>query len=411
MATTAANLATAASRATGRGAGGMIGGLVANAIDPNIMSSLSGDRPTVLITGTNGKSTTTSMLAGAVRTKHTVATNDGGDNMDAGIISALLAGKDAETIVLEVDELHVPKVTERLNPQAFVLLNLTRDQLDRVGEINTIERALRGAVMAHPDAVVVANCDDVLISSIAYDHPNVVWVAAGAGWLGDSVTNPRSGGHVVRTEDDWYAVEKLPDGREFRRPEPTYTVTDNALQTPQGAAALDLKLPGRANRGNAAQAIAAAVEAFHVPLDDAVRAAGEVDNVAGRYTTVHLGERDVHLMLAKNPAGWQEALSMIDRDVDGVVIAVNAQQGDGEDVSWLWDVRFEDFGDTRVVAAGERATDLAVRLTYGRIDHERIADPVEAIRACPPGRVEVLANYTALLNLRRALSKQEDYRA
>ncbi|OHQ56408.1 UDP-N-acetylmuramyl peptide synthase [Corynebacterium sp. HMSC070H05] len=417
LATTAANLATAASRATGRGAGGMIGGLVAGAIDPNIMATLGGGRPTVLVTGTNGKSTTTRMLAGAVRTKHTVATNDGGDNMDAGIISALLAGKDAEAIVLECDELHVPKVAERLQPKAFVLLNLTRDQLDRVGEINSIERALRAAVMAHPDAVVVANCDDVLISSIAYDHPNVIWVAAGAGWLGDSVTNPRSGGHVVRSsvthdeETDWYAVEPLPDGREFRRPTPQYTVTDNALQTPQGAAVLDLKLPGRANRGNAAQAIACAVEAFGVPLDDAVRAASEVDNVAGRYTTVHLGEHDIHLLLAKNPAGWQEALSMVDRDADGVVIAVNAKQGDGEDVSWLWDVKFEDFGDTHVVAAGERATDLAVRLTYGGIDHERIPDPVEAIRACPPGRVEVLANYTALLNLRRALSKQEDYRA
>lgn len=417
LATTAANLATAASRATGRGAGGMIGGLVAGAIDPNIMATLGGGRPTVLVTGTNGKSTTTRMLAGAVRTKHTVATNDGGDNMDAGIISALLAGKDAEAIVLECDELHVPKVAERLQPKAFVLLNLTRDQLDRVGEINSIERALRAAVMAHPDAVVVANCDDVLISSIAYDHPNVIWVAAGAGWLGDSVTNPRSGGHVVRSslanndDMDWYAVEKLPDGREFRRPTPQYTVTDNALQTPQGAAVLDLKLPGRANRGNAAQAIACAVEAFGVPLDDAVRAASEVDNVAGRYTTVHLGEHDIHLLLAKNPAGWQEALSMVDRDADGVVIAVNAKQGDGEDVSWLWDVKFEDFGDTHVIASGERATDLAVRLTYGGIDHERIPDPVEAIRACPPGRVEVLANYTALLNLRRALSKQEDYRA
>ncbi|NJJ03655.1 Mur ligase family protein [Corynebacterium coyleae] len=417
LATTAANLATAASRATGRGAGGMIGGLVAGAIDPNIMATLGGGRPTVLVTGTNGKSTTTRMLAGAVRTKHTVATNDGGDNMDAGIISALLAGKDAEAIVLECDELHVPKVAERLQPKAFVLLNLTRDQLDRVGEINSIERALRAAVMAHPDAVVVANCDDVLISSIAYDHPNVIWVAAGAGWLGDSVTNPRSGGHVVRSslanndDMDWYAVEKLPDGREFRRPTPQYTVTDNALQTPQGAAVLDLKLPGRANRGNAAQAIACAVEAFGVPLDDAVRAASEVDNVAGRYTTVHLGEHDIHLLLAKNPAGWQEALSMVDRDADGVVIAVNAKQGDGEDVSWLWDVKFEDFGDTHVVASGERATDLAVRLTYGGIAHERVPDPVEAIRACPPGRVEVLANYTALLNLRRALSKQEDYRA
>ena len=417
VAATAANLATAASRATGRGAGGMIGGLVAAAIDPNIMASLGGGRPTVLVTGTNGKSTTTRMLAGAVGAKHKVATNDGGDNMDAGIISALLAGKDADAIVLECDELHVPKVAERLQPTAFVLLNLTRDQLDRVGEINSIERALRAAVMAHPEATVVANCDDVLITSIAYDHPNAVWVSAGAGWTGDSVTNPRSGGHVVRSsvthegEADWYAVEPLPDGREFRRPTPTYKVEGETLVGPEGVAKLELKLPGRANRGNAAQAIACAVEAFGVPLDDAVRAASEVDNVAGRYTTVHLGEHDIHLLLAKNPAGWQEALSMVDRDADGVVIAVNAKQGDGEDVSWLWDVKFEDFGDTHVIASGERATDLAVRLTYGGIDHERVPDPVEAIRACPPGRVEVLANYTALLNLRRALSKQEDYRA
>ena len=129
---------------------------------------------------------------------------------------------------------------------------------------------------------------------------------------------------------------------------------------------------------------------------------------------MHLGEHDVHLLLAKNPAGWQEALSMLDRDADGVVIAVNARQGDGEDVSWLWDVAFGDsgnFGDAQVVAAGERATDLAVRLLYAGIDHQLVHDPVEAIRACPPGRVEVLANYTALLNLRRALSKEEDYRA
>lgn len=92
-AVTAARLATFASRATGRGAGGMIGGLVARAIDPNIMAQLAGERPAVLVTGTNGKSTTTRMLAAAMRTKYQVATNDGGDNMDAGIVSALMAGQ------------------------------------------------------------------------------------------------------------------------------------------------------------------------------------------------------------------------------------------------------------------------------------------------------------------------------
>ncbi|WP_257161993.1 MurT ligase domain-containing protein [Corynebacterium cystitidis] len=411
VATTAAKAATAASRATGRGAGGMIGGLIAGAIDPHIMSSLADDRPAVLVTGTNGKSTTTRMLAAALRTKYNVATNDGGDNMDAGIISALMASPDATHIVLEVDELHVPSVADKINPQALVLLNLSRDQLDRVGEINSIERALRSAVTAHPDMTVIANCDDVLMTSVAWDAKNVIWVSAGAGWLGDSVSNPRGGGHVVRTEDDWYAVKPLPNGSTFRRPTPDWVVTPEGITTPDGQLVdLDLILPGQANRGNAAQAIAAAVEAFDVGLDAAVGAAEAVDDVAGRYSTVHLGDHEVHFLLAKNPAGWQEALSMLHRDADGLVIAVNGQVADGEDLSWLWDVRFEDFEGVSVIAAGERGTDLAVRLLYAEIDYELIHDPIEAIRACPPGRVEALANYTAFRDLKRNIAKQEDYR-
>ena len=403
----AAHLATFASRATGRGAGGMIGGLVARAIDPSIMHQLAADRPAVIVTGTNGKSTTTRMLAAAMAEKYDIATNDGGDNMDAGIVSALMAAEDASHIVLEVDELHVPHVAEALNTQALVLLNLSRDQLDRVGEINKIERALRGAVEANPDMLIIANCDDVLMSSVAYDAQNVIWVSAGAGWLGDSVSCPRTGGHIVRTADDWYAVKKLPDGREFRRPTPTWSVDDEGLLTPTGRTELDLALPGRANRGNAAQAIAAAVEAFDVDLGTATTAAEQVVDVAGRYSTIVRGEHQIRLLLAKNPAGWQEALSMIDRTADGLVIATNGQVADGVDMSWLWDVKFEDFEDLPVKAAGERGTDLAVRLVYADITHELIPDPVAAIDACSPGRVEVLANYTAFRDLKKALERQE----
>ncbi|MDN6245037.1 MAG: MurT ligase domain-containing protein [Corynebacterium casei] len=406
-AVTAARLATFASRATGRGAGGMIGGLVARAIDPNIMAQLAGERPAVLVTGTNGKSTTTRMLAAAMRTKYQVATNDGGDNMDAGIVSALMAGADASHIVLEVDELHVPHVAKSINTQALVLLNLSRDQLDRVGEINKIERALRGAVEDNPDMLVIANCDDVLMTSVAYDAENVIWVSAGAGWFGDSVSCPRTGGHIVRTSDDWYAVKKLADGREFRRPTPIWAVDDNGMVTPTGEKELNLSLPGRANRGNATQAVSAAVEAFEVNLDDAIAAAEQVADVAGRYSTIHRGNHEIRLLLAKNPAGWQEALSMIDRSADGLVIATNGQVADGVDMSWLWDVKFEDFEDLAVKAAGERGTDLAVRLVYADITHELIPDPVQAIDSCPPGRVEVLANYTAFRDLKTALERQE----
>ncbi|WP_459610577.1 DUF1727 domain-containing protein [Corynebacterium urogenitale] len=407
----AADLATWASKKTGRGSGGMIGGLIAGAIDPNLMSSLGNGRPVALITGTNGKSTTTRMLAGAVRTKHSVATNEGGDNMDAGVISALLAGRDGEAVVLEVDELHVPNIAEKLDASVLVLLNLSRDQLDRVGEINKIERTLRACVNARPDMTVIANCDDVGVTSVAWDSPNVVWVSAGFGWVGDSTSCPRTGGAIIHEKRadgilDWYAVKKLPDGREFRRPEPQWRITNEGIIDATGQLhQLNLKLPGNANRGNATQAVAAAV-ALGVETEAAIRAAEQVDNVAGRYSTVEFEGRDVRLMLAKNPAGWQEALSMVDRSADSLVISVNGQVADGQDLSWLWDVVFEHFEDLKVVAAGERGTDLAVRLGYAGVEHELVKDTVEAIRSCPPGRVEVLANYTAFRDLKRVLDRE-----
>lgn len=383
----------------------MIGGLVANAIDPSIMNDLGGGRPVALVTGTNGKSTTTRMLTAALRTKYTVVSNEGGDNMDAGIISALLAGEDATHVVLECDELHVPHVAERLDASCLVLLNLSRDQLDRVGEINKIERALRACVNARPDMTVIANCDDVLMTSVAWDSPNVIWVSAGIGWLGDSVSCPRTGGSVIRDGWDWYAVKKLPNGQEFRRPTPTWMITPEGIKHADTITPLELQLPGNANRGNATQAIAAAVECFDVPVAEAAAAAGTVDNVAGRYSTITHGDHQVHMLLAKNPAGWQEALSMVDRDADGLVIAVNGQVADGEDLSWLWDVVFESFEGIAVKAAGERSADLGVRLLYAGIEHETIPDPVAAIEACPPGKVEVLANYTAFRDLKKALNK------
>ena len=133
-------------------------------------------------------------------------------------------------------------------------------------------------------------------------------------------------------------------------------------------------------------------------------AAGEHPGV--RVRTVDVDGRAAHLLLAKNPAGWQEALGMIDTSEDGLVIAVNGQVPDGEDLSWLWDVRFEHFEDTAVVAAGERGTDLAVRLGYAGVEHTLVHDTVAAIASCPPGHVEVIANYTAFLQLNRALERR-----
>lgn len=379
----------------------MIGGLIALKIDPTIMTQLGRGRRTVLVTGTNGKSTTTRMTTAALGTIGDVATQADGANMDAGIVAALTANRVAPLAAIEVDELHLPHVADALNPSVVVLLNLSRDQLDRVGEINMIERRLRAGMAKHPNAVLIANCDDVLVTSIAYDHPNVVWVSAGSGWAVDATSCPRSGEPILWEGEHWYST-----GADFKRPQPDWRVDEHNVYGPDGLELpLTLALPGRANRGNAAQAVAAAI-ALGADPSQAVAAAATVREVAGRYRTVQVGDHSTRLLLAKNPAGWQEALSMIDPAATGLVIAVNGQVPDGEDLSWLWDVRFEHFEGTQVVAAGERATDLAVRLTYAGVDHITVADPLRAIASCPPGQVEVLANYTAFRDLNRDLEEK-----
>ena len=391
-----------ASRVTGRGAGAMIGGLVAMTLDRSILGQLGAGRRSAIITGTNGKSTTTRMMAAALSTIGPVATNSEGANMDAGLVAALSADRGAALAALEVDEMHVPHVADAVEPAVIVLLNLSRDQLDRVGEINHIERTLRTGLSRHPGAVVVANCDDVLMTSAAYDCPKVVWVAAGGGWAADSVSCPRSGEVILRDGAHWYST-----GTDFARPTPQWSYDDENLYGPEGLVlAMRLALPGTVNRGNAAQAVAAAVAMGADPVA-AVAAVSGVDEVAGRYRTVRVGDHTARLLLAKNPAGWQEALSMVDKSAAGVVIAVNGQVPDGEDLSWLWDVRFEHFGGTSVVAAGERGTDLAVRLGYAEVQHALIHDTVAAINSCPPGHVEVVANYTAFLQLQRALERSK----
>ncbi|WP_185935092.1 Mur ligase family protein [Mycolicibacterium hodleri] len=390
-----------ASRVTGRGAGAMIGGLVSMALDKSILGQLGTGRSSVVVTGTNGKSTTTRMTAAALATMGPVATNAEGANMDAGLIAALAGDRTAKLAALEVDEMHVPHVLDAVPAAVVVLLNLSRDQLDRVGEINHIERTLRGGLARHGGAVVVANCDDVLMTSAAYDSPNVVWVAAGGTWANDSVSCPRSGEVIVREESHWYST-----GTDFKRPTPHWWYDDTHVHGPDGLTLpMTLALPGDVNRGNATQAIAAAVTLGADPAK-AVAAVSGVDEVAGRYRTVKLGEHTVRVLLAKNPAGWHEALSMVDKHGAGVVISVNGQVPDGEDLSWLWDVRFEHFDDTTVVAAGERGTDLAVRLGYAGVEHTLVHDTVKAIASCPPGHVEVIANYTAFLQLNRRLPRE-----
>jgi UDP-N-acetylmuramyl tripeptide synthase len=155
--------------------------------------------------------------------------------------------------------------------------------------------------------------------------------------------------------------------------------------------------------GNAALAVVAAAR-LGVPLDVAVAALGSVTSVAGRYRTIAVGSTRARLLLAKNPAGWGELLAMIEAETRPLVLAINARIADGKDPSWLWDVEFERLHGRRVIAAGERAADLAVRLRYADVECDvwdgEILDAVESLRA---PEVDVVANYTVFADLVRSV--------
>lgn len=385
------------SRLVRLGRGGVIGGRVSLVLQPNALLELCRGRVTVLVTGTNGKTTTTRMLTSAVAGLGEVACNETGANMPDGLVAALARTPNAQHAVLEVDERYLPAVLADVAPAVVVLLNLSRDQLDRVGEVRRTEQALRAALASCP-ATIVANCDDVLVTSAALDAPAPMWVSTGGAWHADSTACPRCGSVVHTTDTQWWC------GCGLTRPDPQWTLgADSVLRSADGRhVRLAPGLPGAVNTANAANAVAAAV-CLGVPLADAAAAVGSVTDVDGRYRTVGYRDRAVRTLLAKNPAGWRETLEILPPSETPMVLAVNAREADGRDPSWLWDVPFERLRDRPVLVAGERATDLAVRLGYAEVPHQIVRDPLAAITCAAQGPVEVVANYTAFRDLTRRL--------
>jgi UDP-N-acetylmuramyl tripeptide synthase len=394
----AGNLAAKLSKATGR-AGGIIGGRVTLALDPHALARLCKDRTVALVTGTNGKTTTTMMLAKAMSVIAPVATNHSGANMPDGLVAALSTDQTAPVGVLEIDENYLPKISDAVQPAVIVLLNLSRDQMDRVGEVRHTERNLRTAISRLHNTTVVANCDDVLVTSAAIDAASTIWVSAGGNWRGDSTSCPRCGMRVHGGATDWYC------DCGFRRPNPTWSVLDGKMTSPTGESfELALRLPGSANEADATLALAASTH-LGVPLRPALERIRTITGVGGRYTTLTRNDRVVRLLLAKNPAGWAETLPLLAKSPEHpVIIAINGREADGRDKSWLWDVPFERLQGRTVIATGERSADLAVRLTYADVRHTHVPDPYQAIDSVAPGAVELVANYTAFRDLKSGLS-------
>ncbi|NLU69814.1 MurT ligase domain-containing protein [Streptomyces sp. HNM0574] len=397
LAVTAGRAAAAVSRAAGRGSGSVIGGKVALRLDPDLLAQVANHLDVVLVSATNGKTTTTRLIAEALRANGEVVSNALGANMPAGITSALAGGSTARYGVIEVDEKYLAGVAKDVTPKAIALLNLSRDQLDRAAETRMLAERWREGLSGQK-AVIIANADDPLVVWAASSSANVVWVAAGQEWKDDAWSCPACGGVLQRPGDDWFCAECG-----FRRPMPSWALSGNYVLDPHGSAwPIQLQLPGRANKANAATSAAVAA-AFGVPPQTALERMYSVTAVAGRYDVVTYRERDIRLLLAKNPAGWLETFSLIDAPPAPVILSVNARGADGTDTSWLWDVDYSRLAGHPICVVGDRKLDLAVRLEVAGVEFEVFDSAQEAVDACPPGRIEAIANYTAFQDLRRVV--------
>lgn len=375
--------------------GGVIGGRVLAKLAPGAADQLAGEHRVVLVSATNGKSTSTAMVAAAWATSEPVSTNADGANTPAGLLWTM-ATATSVGVVLEVDEAWVPWAIRMFRPEVVVLLNLARDQLHRNPEVGRIARAWREALPAVP--IVVANADDPWVAWAAETGGRQIWIGGGQIWDEDSVICPACGSLLDRT-DGWACTSC-----DRARPAIDWTVSGTTIVPPSGEPLSYSTLPGP-NTSNAAHALAAA-EVLGADPAEGARALAAVTNVEGRYSTVRTGDHEVLLVLAKNPASWRASLDLIaDRRI-GVVLAFNAEGVDGLDTSWLYDVDFTGLRGRQVTLCGSRATDLAVRL---EMDGVEVIGQYESLRGAlhplQPGPVDLVATYSAFQEARRELSR------
>ena len=407
-ATFAGRMAGTASRLARRGTGASIRGKIMLKLDPTALSKLLAGKRIAIVSGTNGKTTTTHFLAAAVRESLGTQTsrlvhNADGANLHHGLASALSEHPEADIAILETDERVVGDLIKISRPEVLVLLNFSRDQLDRHHEIKSLGRSWRRALQeaGRNGPVVVANADEPLVVWAALAAREVVWVDTSTTWTQDSSLCPECDASIIRiqpdprsgSDADWYCT-----ACELARPKGDYrvesgTIVDRTQQVwdPQ------LSLPGVFNISNAACALAAA-ELMGVEPRTALTGMRRVTSPAGRFATARFGTTTARLLLAKNPAGWAEALPLAQSQT--VVLAIDSAAADGRDVSWLWDVDYERLAGRSVIATGRRAQDLAVRLSYAEVDYRCIPDLAEALDGHPEP-IDVIATYTPFQRLRK----------
>ena len=432
FAETAARAASALSRRTGRG-GTSLPGKVLLRMEPDAIGRLARRLPqgSAVISATNGKTTSAAMVASILERRGTALVhNRQGANMAGGVASALLQGR-GDLGLFEVDEFWMDRIVPELRPRAALLGNLFRDQLDRFGELELITERWAAMIAATPGTRLVLNADDPAVADLGRDRTDVTYFGIeddrvalpGLPHATDAKHCRRCGrpyvydavyvGHLGRY--------RCPAG-DSTRPQPGVSAADITLEgvraarfvlrTPAGEAEVLLPLPGLYNVYNALGAAALALE-LGASLADVVAGLGAVSPAFGRAETVRVGDRDVSIMLVKNPAGANEVVRTLaledgEHDLLGVL---NDRIADGRDVSWVWDADFELLAPRlrRVVCAGTRAPELALRMKYAGVPTERIEVDEDLGAALDravgggTGRLFAVPTYTAMLELRELL--------
>jgi lipid II isoglutaminyl synthase (glutamine-hydrolysing) len=394
-------------RATRSGSGSTLPGRLAERVAPGVLGHMTrGLRPIVLVSATNGKTTTTALIAAALRASgRRVMTNSSGSNLRRGLTTAALCRPDgADCAVLEVDEATLPTVLDELDPDMLVLLNLSRDQLDRYHEVHRVAADWRAAARRlRPGATVVAVDHDPLVCHVAQAAPEALTVGlAGARPGRDGAGCPECG-ELLDLSSGTPACRACgwrPPPRQVRVERAAPGVRLEGLG--RGAVA-SARVPSPGYAADMAAAWTAAVR-LGVPSGLAIKAISQVEMVESRWAEVSWRGRSVRLLLAKNPAGWDDALATLRDSARPAVVSVNSDIPDGRDPSWIWDADMEKLrACPLVVASGARAEDVALRLVVAGV--EPVVEPrleQALLGAAGPGEaVDLLADYTSFQTARR----------
>ena len=407
-------------------------GKVAHAIDPHILKHLSDHYEVIIVSGTNGKTLTTSLIVQLLKQKYpNILTNPTGANLTQGIVSTFLnhtpVKGEKNIAVLEVDEATIKHITPFIQPKLFVFTNIFRDQMDRFGEIyTTYQYMLDGASFA-PEATILSNGDAPIFNSDTLPNPRLYFgfnhAEDGhyqAHYNTDGILCPHCHSILQYNFITYSNLGKYycPNG-DFKRPDLDYAVTElTELSLTQSSFKIDgfdfsLSIGGLYNIYNALSAYAAA-RFFGLTPEEIQAGFGQAQRVFGRQETFTLEDKEVMINLIKNPVGFNQIVQLLgyEKEKFSLAVLLNDNYADGQDISWIWDGEFEELAKLtpkQTYIGGLRIDDLETRMEVAGFTTltktENNDDLIEKLKSVPTKKINILATYTALLQLRKDLAK------